>query len=142
MGSRSISAEFDGIGGAPTVVTCGALAFGARPSIRVNFGGDVILDKPSPWGWYAPRMGFSWSFALWAVLALAAAYVALVIARAVQMHFELKAQLKAKGVEFAEKRRPSKTDAPAGPIAPMTAASGAAFEPDRDTDGHTRRGRK
>jgi hypothetical protein len=40
----------------------------------------------------------------WWVLAAGGAYVALIVARAVQMHFELKRELKVAGVQFAEKK--------------------------------------
>jgi hypothetical protein len=46
----------------------------------------------------------SWKTILWIAVGLGAAYVALIVARAVQMHFQLKRQLEAQGVEFAKKK--------------------------------------
>jgi hypothetical protein len=46
----------------------------------------------------------SWNTILWIAAALGVAYVALIVARAVQMHFQLKRQLEAQGVELAKKR--------------------------------------
>ena len=43
------------------------------------------------------------STAIWIVVGLIAAWIIVVIARAVDLHFALKKQLRAEGVQFAEK---------------------------------------
>ena len=45
----------------------------------------------------------TWGTIIWIVVGLAAAWVVIVIARAADMHFALKKQLEAEGVQFAKK---------------------------------------
>jgi hypothetical protein len=56
-----------------------------------------------------PLSDIPWWTVFWWFLAAGGLFIALIIARAVQMHFELKRQLKAAGVQFAERKK--KTDA-------------------------------
>ena len=51
----------------------------------------------------------SWWTIFWWVLAAAVLYAVLVVVRAIQMHFALKKELQAAGVQFAERKK--KTDA-------------------------------
>ena len=51
-----------------------------------------------------------WTIFWWLTKAAAGLYLALCLARAVQMHFALKRQIKAAGAQFAEKKKRARSD--------------------------------